>query len=91
MIMGDGPTLSTATAIEYVAGDLAVRLEGDRNFSFADAVAINGGDGWALHIPDAAGRWTHWGDVHLPAEALAQAWTDAQELGALWAQPPIAP
>ena len=71
-------------AIEYVAGDLAVRIETDSGFSFADAAAINAGDGWALHIPDAADRWMHWSDVHLPAEALALAWAAAQELGALW-------
>jgi len=30
------PTLPIAVAIEYVAGDLAVRLESDGGFSFAD-------------------------------------------------------
>jgi len=54
MIMGHVPNLPTAAAIEYVAGDLAVRLEADSGFSFADAAAINAGDGWEFNIPDAA-------------------------------------
>ncbi|HVA92827.1 MAG TPA: hypothetical protein VNL71_23645, partial [Chloroflexota bacterium] len=83
--LGEGRALPTAVAIEYVAGDLAVRLESDPGFSFVDATAINAGDGWAFNIPDAADQWWHWNDVHLPPEALAQAWVDAQELGALWA------
>jgi len=83
--MTHGPTLPTAVGIEYVAGDLAVRLETDPGFRFTDAAAINGGDGWELDTPDAADRWWHWIDVHLPEEALAQAWAHAQALGALWA------
>ena len=86
--MDRAPWLPTALAIEYVAGDLAVRLEADDGFSFTDAVAINAGDGWEFNIPDAADQRWHWSDVHLPPEALAQAWADAQALGALWAPQP---
>jgi len=82
--LGDSPTLLTAAAIEYIVGDLAVRLESDDGFSFADVVTHNAGAGWALDIPDAADQWWHWRDIHLPAETLAQAGTDPQVLGVLW-------